>query len=232
MDTDLAFCLGRFIDDQVQLIDDRLDVIKKEQSVKCREIEAEKVAFERTKPPPKNNGSHAEDKKLIDQFIEELRDSTVAGSSTRTVIDDQTCIDTLRAEISTKVNACTNYINRLRNLAKPMPNTTKFVETCNETMEHFRRPQEFEENFKILYSILEQSDESTIVDDIHKWWKDKYGSTIIDLNRRNQRFNAAVTENNFAVISSSNRIFTYAKRLIEARKVEVVEPMLMNLLIN
>ena len=37
MDGDLAFCLGHFIDDQVQLIDDKLEQIKEEEVAKCRE---------------------------------------------------------------------------------------------------------------------------------------------------------------------------------------------------
>jgi hypothetical protein len=218
MDADLAFCLGQFIDDQVQLIDNRLEEIKKQEIVECRKIEQERILYNQRKPVPKNKGSHYEDQKLVDQFIQELRDSTKTNN-TKTMIDAQSCIDTLHAEISTKVNACTKYLSRIRNLAQPLPNTSKFVEACNEAIDYFHRPQEFEDNFKALYIILEQSDLNNVLENTQKWWKDTYGTTIADINRRNQKINSAITENNFAVVSPTSRIIDNAKKLIAARKI-------------
>jgi hypothetical protein len=222
MDTDLAFCLGEFIDDQVKIIDNRLDEIKNEEILECRKIEESQIAYDRKKPPPKNKGSHLDDQTLVDQFLQELRDNENT-KNTKTIIDDASCIDTLRAETSTKVNACAKYISRLRNLAQPLPNTSNFVKTCNEAMDYFHRTQEFEENFKGLYTILEQSDMSNVLPNVQKWWKDTYGSTLAEINRRNQKINPAVTENNFAVVSQTSRIIDNARRLITARKVITVQ---------
>jgi hypothetical protein len=223
MDDDLAFCLGRFIDDQVQIIDDRLEDIKKKEIIKCQEIEKEKISYDEKKPAPKNKGSHYEDKALVDQFIQELRD-VIQTKNTKTIINDQTCIDTLRAETSTKINASSNYLNQLRNLARPMPNSSSFVQSCNAAIDYFKKAQEFESNFKGLMTVLEQSESDNVVQNVQTWWKNAYGSTIADLNRRNDRFNKAVTENNFAVLSHRSRIIDNARKLLAARKVISVPP--------
>ncbi|CAF3522358.1 unnamed protein product, partial [Rotaria sordida] len=224
MDTDLAFCLGQFIDDQVKLIDDRLEAIKQEEIIACDKIEQERNLYNKNKPIPKNKGTHYEDKSLIDKFIQDLRDDDANVSKPKSIIDDPNCIETLRAEVSTKVNACSNYITRIRNLAQPLPRTSKFVESCNEAIDYFRRTQEFEDNFKKLYTVLEQSDLNNIIQNTQQWWKDTYGSTIVELNRRNQKINSAVTENNFAILSSTSRVIDNVKKLMAARKVVLVEP--------
>ncbi|CAF3008535.1 unnamed protein product [Rotaria sp. Silwood2] len=224
MDADLAFCLGQFIDDQVKFIDDRLEAIKQEEVTAYDKIEQEKIIYNKNKPIPKNKGTHYEDQALIDQFIQDLCDDDENVNKPKSIIDDQSCIDTLRAEISTKVNACSNYIIRIRNLAQPLPRTSKFVESCNEAIDYFRQLQEFEDNFKKLYSILEQSDSSNVVQNSQKWWKDTYGSTVAELNRRNTKINPAITENNFAILSSTSRVIDNAKKLMAARQVVSVEP--------
>jgi len=223
MDADLAFCLGKFIDDQVKLIDDSLEKIKQEEIVECRKMEKEKIDYNQKKPPPKNKGLHHEDKALVDQFIEELRDS-IQASNTKTIIDDKSCIDTLYAEVSTKVNACTKYISRLRNLAQPLPNTSKFVQICNEAMEHFRQAEKLEDNFKRLGIVLEESDKDNVLKNVQKWWKDAYGSIVSDINDRNQRYNAAINDNSFVSISQTSRIIENARRLLDARKIIFVQP--------
>lgn len=223
MDADLAFCLGNFIDDQVELIDNQLENIRKEEEIKCRQIAEAKVEHEKKKPPAKDKGLHHEDQTLVDRFIEELRDATQA-TNTRTVIDDPACIDTLRAESSTKVNACAKYLTRLRNLAKPMQNSASFVQACNEAVDYFQKTQEFDRNFKTLMLVLEQSDESDLLPNVQNWWKDAYGSRVSEINRRNDRFNKAVTENNYAVLSQTSRIIANARKLLEARTVVVVAP--------
>ncbi|CAF5160972.1 unnamed protein product, partial [Rotaria sp. Silwood1] len=143
-----------------------------------------KIIFNKNKPAPKNKGTHYEDQILIDRFIQDLRDDDENINKPKTIVDDQSCIDTLRAEISTKVNACSNYITLIRNLAKPLPKTSNFVQACNDAIDYFRRSQEFEQNFNKLYSILEQSDASNVISNSQKWWKDTYGDTIAELNRR------------------------------------------------
>jgi hypothetical protein len=224
MDSDLAFCLDHFIDEQVQLIDNRLEEIKQEEVIEYRKIEKEQKDFNRNKPIPKDKGSHGEDEALVKQFVQDIRISSEQPGKTRTVIDDQSCIDTLRAELSTKVNACMNYIIRLRNVAHPLPNSSKFVEACNNAIDYFRGTRDFETNFDSLYTVLEQSASEDAIENIHKWWKDTYGSTIADINRRNQKFNAAITENNFAILSPTSRVISNGKKLIAARQIIAVEP--------
>ncbi|CAF0962598.1 unnamed protein product [Rotaria sordida] len=202
MHADLAICLGQFIDDQVKLIDDRLERIKQEQIAACNKNEHEKNLYNKNKPIPKNKGTHYENKALIDQFIQDLCDDDANVSKPKSIIDDPNCVDTLHAEVSTKINACSNYITRIRNLAQPLPRTSKFVELCNEAIDYFRRTQEFEDNLKKLYTVLEQN----------------------KLNHRNQKINSAVTENNFAILSSTSRVIDDVKKLMAARKVVSVEP--------
>lgn len=223
MDADLAFCLGHFIDDQVEIVDKQLEEIQKEEEIECRKIEEAKIVHEKKKPPAKNKGFHHEDQTLVDRFIDELRDATQA-TNTRTVIDDPACIDTLRAESSTKVNACARYITRLRNLAKPLPNTATFIQTCNESIDYFQKTQEFDRNFKTLMLVLEQSDEDNLLPNVQNWWKDAYGSRISEINRRNDRFNKAVTENNFAILSQTSRILDNSRKLLRARTIVAVAP--------
>ncbi|CAF1297173.1 unnamed protein product [Rotaria sordida] len=156
MHADLAFCLGQFIDDQVKLIDDCLERIKQEQLAACNKNEQKKNLYNKNKPIPKN-------KALIDQFIQDLCDDDANVSKPKSIIDDPNCIDTLHAEVSTKINACSNYITRIRNLAQPLPRTSKFVELCNEAIDYFRRTQEFEDNLKKLYTVLEQCDLTNVI---------------------------------------------------------------------
>ncbi|CAF4594418.1 unnamed protein product [Rotaria sp. Silwood1] len=230
MNDDLAFCLDQFIDDQVKLIDDRLEVLKQDEITECNKIEQEKIIFNKNKLAPKNKGTHYEDQILIDRFIQDLRDDDENINKPKSIVDDQSCIDTLRAEVSTKVNACSNYITRIRNLAKPLPKTSNFVQACNNAIDYFRRSQEFEQNFNKLYSILEQSDANNVILNSQKWWKDTYGDTIAELNRRNTKLNPAITENNFSVLSSTSRVIDYAKKLIDARTVITVESQKFNII--
>ena len=223
MDADLAFCLGQFIDDQVQIIDERIEAIQNEEDAACRQIEQDKINFEKKKPPPKNKGSRYEDQTLVDRLIQELRDDG-ATKDTKTIIDDETCIATLRAEASTKVNAASKYISRLRSLAKPLPNTTNFVKACAEQMDYFNRTQEFDRNFKELLVILEETDASNVLENVRRWWKNAYGSAIAELNTRNNKINPAINDNNYPTLSQTNRIIDNARKLIAARTIVVVEP--------
>jgi len=111
MDGDLTFCLGQFIDDQVKLIDDRLEAIKQEEIIACDKIEQEKNLYNKNKPIPTNKGTHYESKALIDQFIQDIRDDDANLSKPKSIIDDPNCIDTLHAEVSTKINACSKLYN-------------------------------------------------------------------------------------------------------------------------
>jgi len=223
MDEDLAFCLGNFIDDQVQLIDDRIGEIEKEETEKYEKIRKEKSIFLKKKPPEKDHGSHSADQALVDGFVQELRDKGTTKEK-RTVIDDETCIGTLRAETQTKVNAAGQYILRLKNSARSFGNTKNFVELCNETYEYINSAQRFQVNFDELMTILQEADADNVVQHVRRWWKDAYGARISEINTRNNKFNQAATENNYATLTQTNRIFDNAKKLLAARTVVYVEP--------
>ncbi|CAF3537907.1 unnamed protein product [Rotaria socialis] len=219
MDEDLAFCLGNFIDEQVKVIDDRLKELQEEENKECRRLEQEQSDANSRKPRPKNKGSHHEDQTLVDQFIQDLREDENMVNNKKPIIDDPVCIATLNAEISTKINATANYLNRIRNLARTQSRTTDFVESCNQSIASFRRAQVNENNFQELCSSLAESDADTFAHNTQQWWKEKYGNAVGELNRRNQKINPAATESNFAALSSSSRILDYARKLIAARTV-------------
>lgn len=218
MDDDIAFCLDRFIEDQVQLIEDRLDELKQEETVECRKLEQEKVTANKKKPPPKNKGSHHNDKSLIDQFIQELRDDEANANNSETLPDDPNHIATLKAEISTKLNACKSYLSRLRNVARTVPNSSNFVDACEDLIIYCRQQRDFENNFQQLCNILAESNTDNVTENTQQWWKEKYGNAIGNINIRNKKFNPVITENGFAVLSSRSRVLTNAKKLIEARQ--------------
>ena len=221
MDENLAFCLGQFIDDQVLLIDKKIDNIKADEKKEYAKLERAHAEFERKKPPAKDKGSHGDDQRLVDRFVADLRETDAVGP-TRTVIDDPTRIDALRAEISTKVGACVNYVQRLRGLAANLPNTKKFVELCNDTVNYCRQTNTYEENFDKLYEVLQNTDEDNLLTNTRRWWKDSYGGRIAEINTRNQKINSPITDNGFATISPTSRIMDNGKMLLTARKVEIV----------
>jgi hypothetical protein len=223
MDDDLAYCFGRFIGDQVELIDKRLEEIENEERTAYENIEKERKIYDDKRPVPKSKGLHHEDQALVDQFIQELR-AAVQTKDTRTIIDDPTRIDTLRAETATKVNAAARYLVRIRNLARQMPNNASFIQACNENIDSFQKAQDFEGHFNGLLAALQQTDAGDVVPNVQAWWKNAYGSTLADLNRRNERFNKAATETGYITVSASSRIIDHSKKLIEARTIIIVPP--------
>lgn len=223
MDDGLAYCLDRFIDEQGELMDQRIEAIRKKAVEECRRIEAAKSEADKKKPPPRNKGSHDQDKALVDRLLRDLNDSA-NNTPSRTVTNDPACIDALRAEILTKVGACSKYVARLRNLAQPLPNTKSFVQSCNEAIELCRRPDHFEESFRQYCTILSESDEDNFVRETQKWWKSAYGTTIAKLNERNLKINRALTEDQYATVSPTSRIAANARSLLAARKIELLEP--------
>ena len=223
MDEGLAFCMGQFIDEQMELMDDRLADINKKEAEECLRIENAKREADKKKPPPKNKGSHDQDKALVDRLTRDLSD-TANDTGSRTVIDDPAAIDALRAETQTKIGACSKYLARLRNLAQPLPHTKSFVQSCNETIDLCRRADYFDESFRRLCTILAESDNDNFVRNAQQWWKSTYGERIADLNRRNQKINAAITEDNFAVVSPTSRIVANARTILGARQIVVAEP--------
>ena len=218
MNSDLAFCLGRFIDEQVKVIDEKYDEIQKVELEKEQEIQDQSRQYEEQKPPAKDKGSHDADKALIDRFIRDLREAEEKGAD-RLVIEDPAALDSLRAEIVTKVGAAQNYVNRIRALAQPMPNTKKFLEACQAATQQLRRTDLLEENFAKLCQLLKDSDENTLVKTIQAWWKEAYGAMIANLNEQNKKFNRAVTEDSFAIVSPTSRIVSNGKILLKARKI-------------
>lgn len=219
MDEDLAFCLDHFIDDQIDLIDQKIEQIKREAAEKCRKLEQEKLAANRKKPPPKNKGTHNEDKALVDRFIRDLRHDEAKLNCKHTIVDDPVCIATLRAHFSTKVNASAHYLSRIRNLASQSPRANKFIGSCKELISYCHQKETFETNFQELCRVLADSDKETVVQNTQQLWKDTYGDSINDINTRNKKLHPVINENGFAVLSRRSRVIESAKQLINARKI-------------
>ncbi|CAF4393427.1 unnamed protein product, partial [Adineta steineri] len=87
-----------------------------------------------------------------------------------------------------------------------------------------KRPSDFDANYKALYKIIEQDEKEQVIDSIQKWWKEKYGDKIAEINQRNDRFNKAITDKNFVTLSSNSGVIRNAKKLIEVREEIIVEP--------
>lgn len=221
MDDNLAFCLGQFIDEQVKIIDDKIDEIKNDEREKCRAIEKARDEYERKKPPAKNKGNHGEDQRLVDQFIDEMR-AVENVKPQRNVLDDPTRVDALRAEIQTKVGACANYVTRLRGLAMPLPNSKQFVTLCSETIIYCKSGSKFQENFELYNQVLQETEDDALLTNTRQWWKDTYGGKVAEVNERNKKFNPAIIDLGFVTIAPNSRIMDNGRQLLSARKVEVI----------
>lgn len=156
MDTDLAFCLSRFIEDQVELINECLDKIQEAEEAERREVEKEEtssITIEQNLANKIKKGAHAEDQAIVNRFVRDLCEPGTSDSSS-TIDSNETVRERLCAELSTKLNACSTYITRLRNFARIKPRSTEFVQRCNKGIDLLRRGKEFDVNYKKFCDIL------------------------------------------------------------------------------
>ena len=217
MDEDLAFCLDRFINDQMKIIDEDLAKITQDELDECDRIEAQKRHSPLTSPSPRNKGSHGEDNAPVDRLIRDLRACDDVEQTT-TIVENQTCLDSLRAEILTKIGACTTYLGRLRDSAVRLRRAGKFMRDCDAMIDYCLRPATFDRNFRRLCARLKTTDEKNVGEQIREWWSDAYGSSIAELNRRNEQIDLTDNEEGYTVVWSTSRIIEQGENLIRTRK--------------
>ena len=222
MDSDLAYCLERFIDDQIKLIDAYLEKVKENETVEYKQIEQMKmVAIAKMKPQP-NKGSHVEDAMIVQQFIEGLLEfsgsSETPGSKELRRYREMMC-----TEISAKIDDCSNHIIRLRNLGRPRSRSEKFVRQCNETIELLQNQQTMKENYEKLYHIVYRCNQTNVPDEVQHWWDEAYGLEIAKIIRLNKGFNPGIGNKQIAVLPRWSQPVDCARKIISLRDTGVVD---------
>lgn len=221
MDADLAYCLDRFIDDQIKLIDENLEDIREEEIIEHDRIEQLKSSPVVSKTFQTIQGSHEEDEAIVQHFIEALVDNTESGGANNINALEQ-CRDELRTELSEKVKECMDLITRLRNLAKPILISANFVSKCDEILDRMSEKETIDENFRDLCQVIDTSDSRNIVENMQDWWKEKYGSAIEKILAANRQFNPGVSNHDIAVVLPKSTIISCAKKILWMRNEEPV----------
>ena len=218
MNSDLAYCLERFIDDQIQLIDDRLETVKKQGTVEYHRIQLLKESQSAQKKPKANRGSHDEDEAIVQRFIQRLFD--IAEDDTADNVENYKKM--LRTELNEKLNECSKYVKRMRNLAKPILGSENFILRCNEIFGLLNQEQKTTENYNELCQIIEQSNAKDVVENVQQWWEKMYGSLIREINHLNKRFTPGISNNDMATIPSRGGMVGLAKRILSVGNDEVL----------
>lgn len=219
MNADLAFCLDRFIDDQLKLIDIALEEIQeREEAERCniKNEETSPTFIEQRRLNKIKKGTHAEDQVIVNRFIQDLIENGKLDIQSSIHIND---IDRegLRAELKTKLSACTSYVARLGKLARAQSNSKAFQQRCHEIVHLLRQTDEFEDKFNKLCNLIEQSNNKNCIENVEEWWKETFGNTITNINQRNRKFNPAISEKNFAALSHKSRVMQRASTMIDKR---------------
>jgi hypothetical protein len=220
MNSDLAYCLEQFIDDQIQLIDDYLETVKENENVEYHRIEEMKTSSIANRKTQTNQSSHDKDAEIIQRFVEDLLEHAESASSNARDIENYR--EMLRSEFSEKLDDCLKHVIRLRKLAKPILGSDEFVTQCDETIDYLQQEQKTNESYDKLYKILEPNDHKTVVDDVQNWWDKIYGSDITKIIHSNKRFNPGVGNSDIALVLPRSQMIEYAKKLISARNQELL----------
>ena len=220
MDADLAYCLERFIDDQVQMIDDYMETVREEEAAERHRIEQKKKSYMLRNTNRINAGSHEIDEAIVQRFVQRLHDSTNTNS-TAVDSDAENYRQILRDELYEKMDKCANHIIRLRNLAVPIRGSDDFIWQCDNIIDRFDQEQNTDESFKQLYQIIEQSDCKSLIKNVQNWWEKSYGSYVTEIIHFNKKFNPRVADNNIAVVSSWSRFIRCAKQVHSTRSAEI-----------
>lgn len=221
MNADLAYCLERFIDDQIQMIDDHLEIVKQNESVECQRIERMKIVSAAKKKPPVNKGSHDEDARIVQKFVRGLDDfaddeKTPAGRAMKKYRE------MLHNEFSAKISDCENHLTRLRKLARPIGASLDFRILCDETIVRLRNARTTPGNFAELDRILERSSSNAVGHDVQQWWNRTYGSGVVKIIRLNRRFNPSVGNKDITAITSWSQPIDCSRKFIQVRRERVV----------
>lgn len=217
MNSDLAYCLERFIDDQIQLIDDYLKKVKENETIEYQRIQQMKMlAIEKIKLQT-DEGSYDEGGMIVQRFVEGLLD--IANSSNVAVLTEvRRYREMMCTEFSAKIDDCSNLVIRLRNLARPTFRSNSFVKQCNETIKRLQRAQTTTENYDKLYQIINQSEQRNVVDNVQHWWDEAYGSAIMKIIRLNKRFNPGIGSRDIAFVPPWSQPIDCARKILSIRK--------------
>jgi hypothetical protein len=194
MDADLAYCLERFIDDQVHMIDDYLETVREEEAIEHQRIEHKKMSRMLKQKNQTNECSHDEDETIVQRFVRRLQ-ATTDIDETAVDSDTKNYRKILRDELSKKIKNCSNLMIRLRNLAVPIRGSDEFIWQCDNVIDRFQQGRKTGESYKELYQIIEQSDSKQFVENVQDWWEKSYGSYVLEIIHYNKRFNPRVGNN-------------------------------------
>lgn len=220
MNAELAYCLERFIDDQIQMIDDNLETVKQNETVECQRIEQMKMAWVKKRKPPINKGNHDEDERVVRKFINGLID-LADGEKTPVAIAMKKYREMLHNEFSAKMDDCEHHLTRLRKLASPIGRSRDFVILCDETITLLRQRRKAPDKFAELDRILSKSDSETIAHDIQQWWNTTYASDVRKMIRLNRRFNPHIGNEDITTISLWSQPIDCARKFVHVRKGKV-----------
>lgn len=217
MNAELAYCLEKFIDDQVQMIDDYLETVKHNETVECQRIERMKIASAKKKKPPINKGHHDEDERIVRKFVTGLTD-LADGETTPVAMAMKRYREMLHNEFSAKMDDCEHHLTQLRKLARPIGASHDFVILCDDTIEALRQRRKTADYFAELDRVLSKSNSNTVAQNIQQWWNRTYASDVRKIIRLNRRFNPHVGNENITTISLWSQPIDCARKFVEVSK--------------
>ncbi|CAF1257386.1 unnamed protein product [Rotaria sp. Silwood1] len=226
MDTDLAYCLERFIDDQIELIDQNLETIEQNEAHEYAKIdelmlsENPTTTATTTEATPISQSTHEEDAAIVQRFVSDLLDTVNNDSAASSPNDLKDSLDELRSELTKQIDECMEFIVRIRKLARPILGSTNFVTQCREFTNRLSAEKKSEKNFTDLCQIIETSDFRSVVENIQNWWKETYGSSINEIIHLNKRYNPGINNNDMVILPPRCSIILCAKRIISIRNME------------
>jgi hypothetical protein len=214
MNSDLAYCLERFIDDQIQLIDDYLETVKEKKTIEHQRIEQMKMlAIEKRKQQTDGGPEHVKDAAIVQRFINKLLD-IADNDNTPDAKELRKYREMMYSEFTAKIDDCSNHVIRLRNLAKPTFRSDDFVKQCNKTIKYLQQEQTLTENYDKLYEIIDQSDQANVADNVQNWWDEAYGSVVTKIIHLNKRFNPGVGNIDIALVQPWSQPIDCARKIL------------------
>ncbi|CAF1450426.1 unnamed protein product [Rotaria sordida] len=222
MDADLAYCLERFIDDQIELIDRDLETIEQNEAHEYAKIDELMLSENPTTTTATqiNQSTHEEDAAIIQRFISDLLDTVNNDDAASSANDLKDSLDELRSELTKQIDECIEFIVRIRKLARPILGSTNFVTQCGEFTNRLRAEKKSEKNFTDLCQIIETSDFRSVIENIQNWWKETYGSSVTEILHLNKRYNPGINNNDMIILPPRCSIILCAKKIISMRNME------------
>ena len=213
MNSDLAYCLLRFFDDQIILIDNYLEEVKENKEAEFQRIEELRSVAIAKRAFSANQRPHKEDAMIVARFLNGLID--IDGD------DDSICSTEVRryremmcTEFSAKIDDCSNHVIRLRNLAKPRFRSAAFVTQCNHAIKYLQHGQTMTENYDKLHQIIEESTQMNVADRVQRWWDEAYGAAITKIIQLNKAFNPGIGNQEIALVAPWSQPVDCAKKIL------------------